>query len=144
MLEKIKKTVFQKYNKTDTRWVFVSGFDKTNKMIISSWVLYTDKSIEELIETLFHGLIEKHNNIAYIIIDIVTETVDVNNIGEIQSISLKDYWILISTENKSWVILPNTKWIENIQETIQIIKEKNWLTWNAKIIKFKTDRLMIN
>ncbi len=144
MLDNIKKTVFKKYPKTDIRWLFISAFDKKNQLVISNWVMYTDKSLEELIETLFHGLLEKYNNILYVVVDIITEISEVNNLNDIQNISIKDYGILLNTENKSWILLPDTQWIDNIQKAIKIIKEKNWLTWNAKIIKFKTDRLIVN
>jgi len=40
-------------------------------------------------------------------------------------------------------LLPNTKWVHNIQEWLKLIKEKNDLWNNVQVVKFKTDRFII-
>jgi len=142
MLEKIKKVVFSKYKKTDTNGIFFSALDKDNNLILSNGVVFSDKSLEQTIETIYHWLIEKHKNIETIIIDIVIDTKEITNPKEIQNISLQEYWLLLITENKSWILLPNTEGVENISTALKIIKEKNWLEWNAKITTFQTDRFI--
>lgn len=142
MLEKIKKVVFSKYKKTDTNGIFFSALDKDNNLILSNGVVFSDKSLEQTIETIYHWLIEKHKNIETIIIDIVIDTKDISDPKEIQNISLQEYWLLLITENKSWILLPNTEGVENISTALKIIKEKNWLEWNAKITTFQTDRFI--
>lgn len=143
MLDKIKKSIFKKYKKNEIRWIFFSVFDNKWDLLISNWVFYTDKSLDELITTLYHWLIEKNTNIWNIIVDIILETNELKSPNEIQNLSLKDFWILLSSENKSGILLPNTKWVNNIQEWLKIIKEKNNLSGNVQIIKFKTDRFAI-
>lgn len=143
MLEKIKKVVFSKYKKTDTNGIFFSALDKDNNLILSNGVVFSDKSLEQTIETIYHWLIEKHKNIETIIIDIVIDTKDISDPKEIQNISLQEYWLLLITENKSWILLPNTEGVENISTALKIIKEKNWLEWNAKITTFQTDRFAV-
>lgn len=143
MLEKIKKVVFSKYKKTDTNGIFFSALDKDNNLILSNGVVFSDKSLEQTIETIYHWLIEKHTNIETIIIDIVINTKDISDPKEIQNISLQEYWLLLITENKSWILLPNTEGVENISTALKIIKEKNWLEWNAKITTFQTDRFAV-
>ena len=143
MLEKIKKVVFSKYKKTDTNGIFFSALDKDNNLILSNGVVFSDKSLEQTIETIYHWLIEKHKNIETIIIDIVIDTKEITNPKEIQNISLQEYWLLLITENKSWILLPNTEGVENISTALKIIKEKNWLEWNAKITTFQTDRFAV-
>ncbi len=143
MLDDIKKVVFKKYKKTDTNGVFFSALDKDNNLILSNGVVFSDKSLEQTIETIYHWLIEKHKNIETIIIDIVIDTKEITNSKELQNISLQEYWLLLSTENKAWILLPNTEWVENISIALKIIKEKNWLEWNAKITTFQTDRFAV-
>ncbi|HKL43856.1 MAG TPA: AMMECR1 domain-containing protein [Candidatus Absconditabacterales bacterium] len=142
MLEKIKKVVFSKYKKTDTNGIFFSALDKDNNLILSNGVVFSDKSLEQTIETIYHGLIEKHKNIETIIIDIVIDTKEITNPKEIQNISLQEYGLLLITENKSGILLPNTEGVENISTALKIIKEKNGLEGNAKITTFQTDRFI--
>lgn len=143
MLEKIKEIVFTKYPKTDIRWIFISVFDEKNNLLMSNGVAYSDRPLEQLIETMFHWLIEKHTNISQILIDIVTDIQEVVDLNEIPNISLQEYWLILTTQNKSGILLPDTKWVSNISQALKAIKEKNWLDWNAQITKFKTDRFPI-
>ena len=143
MLEKIKEIVFSKYSKTDIKGLFISVFDEKNDMLMSNGVAYTDKPLEQLIETLFHWLVEKHNNIGHIIVDIVTDIQKIIDLNEIPNISLQEYGLILSTKDKSGILLPDTKWIINISQALKTIKEKNRLDWNAQITKFKTDRFSV-
>jgi len=143
MFETIKKSIFQKYKKNDIRWVFFSIFDEQWALLMSNWVVYTDKALEELINLLYQGLISRHTNIKTIIADIVLETTEIKSPQEIQTISPKDFGILLSDGTKSGVLLPNTKWVNNIQDWLKIIKEKNDLWNNVQVVKFKTDRFAI-
>ncbi len=143
MLEKIKEAVFKTYKKTDNLWLFISAFNDKNELLVSSGVISSDKELEQLIDTLYHGLIEKHKDITAAVIDVVTETAEVSDPKEIQNISLEEYGLLLITENKSWILLPNTEWVTDISTALKVIKEKNWLEWNAKITKFKTDRFAV-
>lgn len=143
MLEKIKKAVFEKYSQSDYKWIFLSIFDQDNKLVMSNWCLYTDKVLDSIIDTLYHGLVEKHKNISHIVIDIVTKEEELTDWTKLNEIPLKDYWIALIAWWKYWAILPNTQWINDITEALKVIKQKNWLEWNAKIIKFQTDRITV-
>jgi hypothetical protein len=61
-----------------------------------------------------------------------------------QNLSVKDYGVIVVEDNKSGAILPNTKWVTDLSQCIQLIESKNWLSWNAKIVVFKTDRIIVN
>ena len=143
MLDKIKEAIFEKYQKTDNKWLFISAFDDKNILLMSNWVIISDKELEQLIETIYHGLVEKHTNIANILIDIVTETQEITDIKEVQSISLAEYGLILTAWTKTGVLLPDTSWILDIATALKTIKEKNWLEWNANITKFKTDRFSV-
>jgi hypothetical protein len=45
--------------------------------------------------------------------------------------------------DKYGVMLPNTAWVANVTQALQLIKQKDSLHWNAKIVKFHTDRLLV-
>lgn len=143
MIETIKTSIFKKYKKNDIKWLFFSVFNEQWELLMSNWVVYTDKALEELIDLLYQGLIKKHTNVGSIVADVVLETVELKTPQEIQTISPKDFWIVLSDWSKSGVLLPNTKWVNNIQEWLKLIKEKNDLWNNVQVIKFKTDRFVI-
>jgi hypothetical protein len=143
MIETIKTSIFKKYKKDDIKWLFFSVFNEQWELLMSNWVVYTDKALEELIDLLYQGLIKKHTNVGSIVADVVLETVELKTPQEIQTISPKDFWIVLSDWSKSGVLLPNTKWVNNIQEWLKLIKEKNDLWNNVQVVKFKTDRFVI-
>ncbi len=143
MIETIKTSIFKKYKKDDIKWLFFSVFNEQWELLMSNWVVYTDKALEELIDLLYQGLIKKHTNVGSIVADVVLETVELKTPQEIQTISPKDFWIVLSDWSKSGVLLPNTKWVNNIQEWLKLIKEKNDLWNNVQVVKFKTDRFII-
>jgi len=143
MIEKIKSTVFAKYKKEDCKWVFLSVFDENNKLLMSNGAFYTDKVLDSILDTLYHWLVEKHTNISYIVVDIIADEEEIIDISKINEISLQEYWIAVITGDKYWVMLPNTAWVSAPLQAIQLIKQKDNLQWNAKIVKFHTDRLLI-
>ena len=44
--------------------------------------------------------------------------------------------------DKYWVVLPDTAWVQNATHALQLIKQKDNLEWNARILKFHTDRIV--
>lgn len=143
MLEKIKEAVFATYKKEDCKWVFISVFDENNKLLMSNWALYTDKVLDNILDTLYHWLVEKYKNVAYIVVDIITDEEEITDVSKINEISLQEYWLAVIAGDKYWVMLPNTEWVANVTQAIQLIKQKDSLQWNAKIIKFHTDRILV-
>ena len=144
MLEKIKQVLFQKYPKTDLRWVFLSSFGENNQILDSTWVVYADKSLEDILETIYHGVIEKRQWVKFVVLDVVTEYREIMDLSEMQNLSVKDYGVIVVEDNKSWAILPNTKWVTDLSQCIQLIESKNWLSWDAKIVVFQTDRIVVS
>lgn len=142
MLEKIKNAVFAKYKKEDIFWIFLSVFDENNKLLMSNGSFYTDKVLDNILDTLYHWLVEKYKNIAYIVVDIITDEEEITDISKINEISLQEYGIAIIAGDKYGVMLPNTVWVKNAIQAVQLIKQKDSLEWNAKILKFHTDRIV--
>ena len=88
MLEKIKEVVFAKYKKEDCKWVFLSVFDENNKLLMSNGAFYTDKVLDNILDTLYRGLVEKYKNAAYIIVDLITDEEEITDVSKINEISL--------------------------------------------------------
>ena len=92
---------------------------------MSNWSLYTDKVLDSILDTLYHGLVEKYKNISHIVVDIVTDEEELTDWSKLNEIPLEKYWIALIAGWKHWAILPNTQWITDIQEALKLIKQKN-------------------
>ena len=46
-------------------------------------------------------------------------------------------------DQKTWVMLPDMKWISDVKQALGYIKQKNWISWNVEIYSFKTDRIAL-
>ena len=143
MLEKIKEAVFAKYKKEDCKWVFISVFDENDKLLMSNGAFYTDKVLDNILDTLYHWLVEKYKNVAYIVVDIITDEEEIVDVSKINEISLQEFWLAVIAGDKYWVMLPDTAWVSNVTQALQLIKQKDSLQWNAKIVKFHTDRILV-
>lgn len=146
MLDIIKKAIFQYYKAEDIIWLFLSTFDKNGILGKSNGVLEADKPLNQLIDLLYHGLLEKEKNVATLVADIVTESREEKNMQTLMQLSTQEYGVCLISEdnsNNSWVILPNTQWITTMVEWLQVIKQKYGLTWKVSIYIFKTQRIVI-
>lgn len=143
MLEKIKNAIFAKYKKEDCKWVFLSVFDENDKLLMSNGAFYTDKVLDNILDTLYHWLVEKYKNISYIVVDIIIDEEEIVDVSKINEISLQEYWLAVIAGDKYWVILPDTAWVTDVTQALQLIKQKDSLQWNAKIVKFHTDRILV-
>ncbi len=142
-MEKIKNAVFAKYKKEDCKWVFLSVFDADDKLLMSNGVFYTDKVLDNILDTLYHWLVEKYRNISYIVVDVILDEEEIVDVSKINEIPLQEYWVAVIAGNKYWVMLPDTAWVTGAIQALQLIKQKDSLQWNAKIVKFHTDRILV-
>ena len=144
MTEKIKKEIEKYISLTDSKWIFLSWFDKEKNLIISSGVFSTDKNISTVIDMIYNGLLSIHKDISTIICDIVIDSKLETSIESINSINTQTHGICASTVDfsKSWVVLPKTLWINNANEALWYIKQKNNLSGNIVIYSFTTKRIV--
>ena len=142
-MEKIKNAVFAKYKKEDCKWVFLSVFNADDKLLMSNGVFYTDKVLDNILDTLYHWLVEKYRNISYIVVDVILDEEEIVDVSKINEIPLQEYWVAVIAGNKYWVMLPDTAWVTGAIQALQLIKQKDSLQWNAKIVKFHTDRILV-
>jgi len=150
MLEKIKTKLWEKYDKKDVRWIFFSLFDKDGNLLISHGVLETDKPLNDLIDIVYAGILEKEKNAVSVAFDLVTEVNQESDMTKLMWLSTKDYGVfLINNDHdpatlgtqKSWIILPNMKGVNDIKTALGLIKQKYQVSGNVLIYVFKTERM---
>jgi hypothetical protein len=146
MIEKIKAELFKKYKNDDVKWLFFSLFDAKNNLLFSNGVLKTDKGMDKLVDTLYYWLMDKISWVKIVVIDVVLSYVQETDLQKLLLYSVKDYgfcliWVI---DQKTWVVLPDTKWISDVKQALWYIKQKNWISSNVEIYSFKTDRIVIS
>ena len=147
MLEEIKKLIYSKYKPEDKIWLFFSLFDDKWKLLISNWVLTTDKTLEEMVNLLYNWILKKQEpKTKHIIIDIVNNIIEQKDINTFLNMDPKTNWILLTetTWEKTWIILPNTKWITSMKQAVAWIKSKYQLQWDVTISTFTVDELILD
>ena len=147
MLEEIKKLIYTKYKAEDKIWVFFSLFDDKWNLIASNGVLTTDKTLEEMINILYNWIIKKEEaKTKHVIIDIVNQITEQKDVNAFLQMDPKTNWVLLAetTWNKTWVMLPNMKWITSMKQAIAWIKSKYQLQWDATISTFTVTELTLN
>lgn len=144
MLEKIKEMIEKKYKLRDTKWLFVSGFDATWKLLFSEWIVEADDTLDKTIEALYKAHIEPVKWVKVLTLDVVTTLYEETNISKIPIITPKLYWFaLVDDHGTNWVILPWTKWVADAKHALYLIKQKYNVQWKVKIYVFTTDRLLV-
>ena len=143
MLEKIKTKLFEKHKKEESKWLFFSLFDKDGNLLTSTGVLQTDKNMEDLVEIISAGILDKEKWAVSVAVDVVSEVNQESDMQKLLWLSTKDYWIfLINNDTKiSWIILPNMKWVNDIKTALGLIKQKYQVSGNVVIYVFKTERM---
>ena len=147
MLEEIKKLIYNKYKPEDKIGLFFSLFDDKWNLIASNGVLTTDKTLEEMINLLYNWIIKKEEwKIKHIIIDIVNEITEQKDVNAFLQMDPKTNWVLLAETkgNKTWVMLPNIRWITSMKQTIAWIKSKYQLQWDATISTFTVTELTLD
>lgn len=147
MIEKIKKKVSESYDINDKRGLFLTWMDNNDNVIFSNWVIYTDKTLSNVIDDLYYGIVEKQKSKAsVVIIDVISEINEVNDSKQILEIPVKQKWVYLIEQNweKSWVMLPNIEGVSDAKSALYNIKQKYQISWNVKVYTFDTKRQVIS
>ena len=131
---KSKIQIAQIVSLTSKVWLFVSAFDKNGNLIISNGVMKTDRSIEQLIESFYQGILKKKESEIKVWFWYCWSTSIANDPNILVKLSMKERGIfLVESEwQNSGVLLPNTKGVDTIQQWLSMIKQK----YNLKISGF--------
>lgn len=147
MLEQIKNLIYSTYGANDRVGLFFSLFDEKGQLLDSHGVLETDKNLDALIDLLYTGMIKKQElkvkNAAF---DIVTSVTPQQDVAAFLKLSPKEYGIVLTSvqDGKSGVLLPDTKWIETMQQALASIKQKYQLSGNVAISTFTVNRMVLS
>lgn len=146
MLTDIKTNIFTKYKKEDIKGLFVTLYDKNNVMLASNGVIQTDKPLGQLIDILYHGIVEKFPTTQTLVAEVVQELTPQNDVPLLMTISLVDNGIfMISKEgDKSGVMLPGTAEAKDMKTALTMIKQKFWLSGDVEIYTFKTEKFTVS
>ena len=146
MIKKIKSTLLNTYDESEQKWLFLSWFDKEKKMIWSQWVLQTTKPIVELIDILYEGYVAKDTKATrYVAVDVVSEIVQLNDPSKVADYPPKEfgYFIIDQEDDLSWVLLPNTKGVQDVKQVIYDMKQKYWIHGAIDIYAFRTESFIV-
>jgi hypothetical protein len=107
--------------------------------------LKTDKNMDNLVDTLYYGLMDKISWVKTVVVDIVLSYDKETDLQKLLWYDVKQYWfcLICVNDKKTWAVLPDTKWIIDAKQALWYIKQKNWISWNLEIYSFKTDRLVL-
>ena len=110
MLEKIKAAIFTNHKPDEVSGVFVSLYDDKEILLASNGVVTTDKSLDVLIDMLYHGIVEKYPATHKLIAELVRTPTIQNDITQLLTLSPAEHGVLIISKNdqKSGVLLPGT------------------------------------
>lgn len=146
MREKIKEGLFQQYNPEEKKWLFLSGFSKEKKLLVSEWVVSSEKPLHELIDALYVWYIEsKIEDILYVCCDVVTDLIEITDGAEIVTKSPEErgFAVVSKETGQSWVILPATSWVTDARSALFYLKKKYAVEGKAEVAVFRTNRIII-
>lgn len=146
MLEQIKWELSKHSKPEEKKWLFFSLFDVNGKLLTSNGTVETDKTINELTDLIYNGLLAKHEHTTKtVVIDIIESYFQETDINKLLSLPTKDYGVfLVNNETKkSWAILPNTKGVTDIKTALTLIKQKYGISGNVSMYSFRTERITI-
>jgi hypothetical protein len=99
MIDQIKKLVFATYKPSEVRGIFLSAFDNQSLLISSNGTLEPEKNLDQLIDLLYHGLIEKEKNVKTIVVDVILESSQEADIQQLQALNLQENGLCLIGEN---------------------------------------------
>jgi len=146
VLEQIKAELAKHYKLEEKKWLFFSIFDINGKILASHGTIKTDKTINQLTDLIYNGLLAKHEHTTKtIVIDIIQSYIQETDINKLLALPTKDYGIfLVNTETKkSGAILPNTKGVNDVKTALGLIKQKYGISGNVSMYSFRTERVTI-
>lgn len=146
MIKQIKDAVFAQFNSEEKKWVFLSWFDANHALLLSEWVVITDKPLRESLEIVYtkhaEGLLKE---ISFFVVDVVTDVVHVKNSEDIFTMSPQEYgFLVIDTEDDlSGVLLPNTSGVADSKAALFSLKQKYGIHGKVDIYVFRTMRIVV-
>ncbi len=146
MIKQIKDEVFKVFNSEEMKGVFLSWFDANKALVVSDWILTTDKPLHDNLDLIYKQYIEdKIKGITYVVVDVVSEITQVKNPEDVFAMSPVEYGFAIvdTDDDLSGVMLPNMSWVADSKSALYSLKQKYWIHGNVEIYVFRTERIVI-
>ena len=145
-LDQISRLVREKVSLDDRRGIFCSFFRGT-QLLTSQWVVFTDKPLRDIIETLYQWLWLDHAKLAdRVAVDVVIDWTQQTSLNTILDLDLSLYGLCVATQDHSVsaTMLPKTVWVTNVKIAVNAMKQKYpQLTGSINIYTFTTERLSV-
>lgn len=142
-LEEIQKKIWESYDIQQAWWLAISWFEEVGKLNFCQWIMFSDKKIEENLQTLFEEYVIANKKVKIIVVDIISSVKELKTTQELQQVDLLREWMFIwDVANDTWsFVLPDTKWIESVKGALENIKKKvEFSSKQINIYKFSTQR----
>jgi len=123
----MKEEIEKNFKLDEVKWIFVSWFNKSGKLIFSKWNIFADKKLDILSEEIFANEVRWKKNLDTLVVDIVKNKIEMRSLDDLKDIQMKKYWIFVGdTEDmtKASAILPDTKEITDVKHAIYLVKQK--------------------
>jgi len=146
MLNEIKAEITKHCKPEEKKGLFFSLFDEHNKILASNGTVETDKTINELTDLIYNGLLAKYEKTTKtVVIDIIQSYIQETDINKLIALPTKDYGIFLVNDEtkKSGAILPNTKGVNDIKTALGLIKQKYGISGNVSMYSFRSERVTI-
>lgn len=146
MREKIKDALFQLYNPEEKKGLFLTGFDKDKRVVVSEGVASTEKPLHELIDLVYAGYLEpKIEDIRYVCCDVVTDLIEIVDTAELATKSPEERWfVVLSRETwQSGLIMPGTTGVTDARSALFYLKKKYAVEGKADVAVFRTNRIIV-
>lgn len=146
MIDSIKKALFAQFNPEETKGIFLSAFSDDKKLLVSQWIVETDRPLRDTVWVLYDDHIKwLLKKLTYIVYDVVVDVIEIHDTNDLWEMSPEEFWIIIADkkDDKTWVILPNTSWVADMKWAIYQLKQKYWIHWTVDIAVFRTERVVV-
>lgn len=146
MLDRCKEQLFTLYNAEEKKWLFLSGFDGSKKLLVSTGTVESDHPLRELVEQLYTTAIQPRiDQIRYIALDIVTDLIAFPEAQQVFSLDPCTYWFVVEDleDDNVGVILPNVAGVTDVKQVLYDLKKKYNIHGKAAISGFTTERILI-
>lgn len=147
MLQRIKDTVFEHFDRHEKRGVFCSLFDKDGHILSSNGTIIADKPLWTTLDNLWWGLFQKHEaKTSLCAVDVVIKTNQHTDAKEIMQINMEVFGLFVATldNSVSGVLLPHTEGIADAKHGIYVLKQKYpALDGKVNIRSFSTQRILV-
>lgn len=143
----IKEEIEKNFKLDEIKALFVSGFDKKDRLLFSKWNIFADKTLDVLSEEIFESEVKWKKNLDTLVVDVVKNKIEMRSLDDLKDIKMKKYWIFVWDTvdmDKGSAILPDTKEITDVKHAIYLIKQKvNFSSSVVNIYVFTTERFTL-